>query len=130
MSSGKLYSIIPIYEELLKGTDSLVDWAETQHRKKAFHQIDNEITQRHYATVAEWAVAEQQFKTTAQEEFLGVADSWLVAKALSTEATIVTHERYDANIKKRILIPNACKAFDIPYINTIQLMRKRGARFN
>lgn len=42
---------------------------------------------------------------------------------------MVTHEVYTPNSKKRILIPNVCKEFNIPYINTIDLIRQTGAVF-
>lgn len=129
--TGNLYSIIPIYEEILKGKDELVNWAKEQYRKNVFHSVDDEITQQHYIKIVKWAVSpEQNFKSSAQRTFLDVADSWLIAKALSNKATVVTHEQYSPGSKKRILIPNVCKAFNIPYLNTIELMRNRGALFN
>ncbi len=128
--NGQVDSIYPIYQELTAGEDKLSDWAKERKESGWFMKVDDEPTQLSLARVASWAVDPVNgFKTTAYEEFLDVADSWIVAKAISENATIVTHEIYQANAKKRILIPNACKAFDVPYINTVELIRRTGARF-
>lgn len=57
-----------------------------------------------------------------------VADSWLIAMAKAYQYTIVTHEEYKSDIKRKIPIPNVCRAFDIPYINTFEMLRRLGVR--
>jgi hypothetical protein len=52
------------------------------------------------------------------------ADTWILAFALATDLTVVTHEVFDPNIKKRIPIPNVCLAFDIDYCDTFEMLRR------
>lgn len=126
----KIISIKPIYLELVAGNDDLSQWAKDRKDNGWFIDVDDSETQKNYGAVASWAVdPANSFKQSAYEDFLNVADSWLIARAITDNATIVTHEVYDQNCKKRILIPNACKMFGIPYINTLELIRKTGAVF-
>ncbi len=71
----------------------------------------------------------QSFKQTACEDFFRGADSWLIAKALSTNAIVVTHEKLEPNCIRRVPIPNVCKAFGVTYIDILELVRKTGVRF-
>jgi hypothetical protein len=71
----------------------------------------------------------QGFKQTACEDFFRGADSWLVAKALSTNTVVVTHEKLLPDCIRRVPIPNVCKAFDVKYIDILELIRITGVRF-
>lgn len=71
----------------------------------------------------DWSQNQSQFTEAAKAEFASVADGWLIAYALAKGCAIVTHEQFDPNIRRRIKIPNACRAFDVPYIDTFQMMR-------
>lgn len=125
---GNIASIIPICEELSKGNDELSDWAKQRRGTDWFSPVDDNDTQMNFSGIAQWAMVED-FTDSAKSDFLSVADSWLVAKTKSINATVVTHESFDPNIKRRIKIPNACKAFDVPYINTFDLLHRLGAKF-
>ncbi|MHB1955762.1 MAG: DUF4411 family protein, partial [Sulfobacillus sp.] len=41
---------------------------------------------------------------------------------------LVTHEVYDPNIKKRIPIPNVCRAFGVEHVDTFEMLRRLNAR--
>lgn len=126
-----LVSTKSVYNKLTKGDDELSAWIKERKDSGWFLTEDDEITQKNYQKVAIWATnPENEFRERAYEEFLSVADSWLVAKAITENATIVTHERFQPGSKKRILIPNACKEFNVPYLNTLQLFRSIGATFS
>ncbi|MBK5261046.1 MAG: DUF4411 family protein [Peptostreptococcaceae bacterium] len=130
MEAGIVASIEPVYKEIIKGNDELGDWVKVCQECGCFLSVDDSKTQTKFAEVASWAVdPAQDFKPTAYQEFLQVADSWLIAKAHSTEATVVTLEKFDPQCKKRVLIPNACETFGVEYINTIELIRRIGVKF-
>ncbi len=130
MENDVLASIIPIYDELTAGGDILSEWAIDRKDSGWFLPVEEVETQGQYSVIAAWAVdPAQKFKQTAHEEFLAVGDSWLIAKATAENLIIVTHEKYNAESRKRILIPNVCKAFNIEYIDTVELIRRTGARF-
>ena len=73
----------------------------------------------HKATLAErFGVVDQgnsQFLPEAKEQFAGVADGWVVAYARVHNAIVVTHEGFNADVRKRVPIPNVCRQFDVDY---------------
>lgn len=54
---------------------------------------------------------------------------WLIAKALSTGATVVTHEVLNLEVKRKFIIPNVCEHFQVPYMNTFELLHRLDAKF-
>lgn len=72
--------------------------------------------------------ANEQYTPSAKKEFASSADSWLCAYGLAFGDTIVTLEKYEADIKKRVKIPNICREFGIKYIDLLQFMREIGIR--
>lgn len=121
-------SILPIKEELAKGNDGLTDWVN--EHTTLFADVSDAETQTAFGKIAV-AVASQssQMKTGAVEEFLGCADPWLIAKAMTTGAFVVTHEALNPYIKRKFLIPNICQLFNVPYMNTFELLTKLDAQF-
>ena len=74
-------------------------------------------------------VQQGQFTPAAKAEFAAAADGWIAAYAREIEATVVTLETYDANIKRKVKLPNVCRQFKIDYINTFDLLRRLGVSF-
>lgn len=128
--SGNLISIDRVYEEINKGQDNdqLKIWANNSF-KGFFASTDCTDVFTAYAEVINWAVRQPQYVDAAKTEFASVADSWLIALAKAYNYIIVTHEEYKPDVKKRILIPNVCRAFNIPYINTFEMLRRLNVRF-
>jgi hypothetical protein len=124
----ELASIVSVKDELMKGKDELADWV--RHNANLFHDISDDQTQAAFGQVAA-AIAEQndRMKVGALEEFLGGADPWLIAKAMTTGATVVTHEVLNREAKRKFIIPNVCEIFGVPYMNTFELLNKLEARF-
>ena len=127
---GNLDSIRPIFEEPVKGSDELSQWAKDRKDTGWFLPVDDEQTQQHFVEIASWVVAEP-FKAVAKEEFLAGGDPWLVAKARTLSATVVTHKiLFDPKIKRKVKIPNVCEALGVkPYLDTFDLLKKLGAKF-
>lgn len=125
--SHALCSIDMIRNELEKGNDNLAAWAK--EHKHLFHSCEDLATQQAYGQVANYATPIQDLKPGALNEFLSVADSWLIAKAMATSATIVTHEQHNPNAKRKILIPNICHHFNIRWMDTFELLSDLQARF-
>lgn len=130
LTAKSISSIKPIYTELVSGNDDLAEWIKNYNNHDYFLPVDDEATQEKFAEIANWVYSpDRVFKDTAKDEFLNVADSWLIAKAAAYGLTIVTQERYDANCKKKILIPNVCQTFGVEWIDTIQLLRRLNVKF-
>lgn len=124
----ELASIVSVRDELTKGNDDLAQWAKDN--PAFFHTVSDEKTQAAYIQVAAH-VAEQtgKMKVGALEEFLAGADPWLIAKALCTGATVVTHEVLNHDVKRKFIIPNVCEHFGVRYMNTFELLHNLKARF-
>lgn len=124
-ASGKIASIQLVYKELIDYEDDLSEWA----RQRNFHflPIDDEATQSCFAKVAEFVMNMPNPSQGSKAEFLSGADPWLVAKAMNTGATVVTHEALVPPISKKIKIPNICREFGVPYMGTFDLLEELSA---
>lgn len=120
----KLISIDKIREELKNGNkgDKLSDWI-SNHFHEWFESCADDKVYQCYGKIMDWAQNSDHFNDSAKEEFARSADAWVVAYAKAHNYTVVTHESYDQNIKKRIKIPNVCETFGIPYTNTFTMLR-------
>ena len=69
-------------------------------------------------------------KVGAMEEFLGGADPWLLAKAMTIpDAVVVTHEHLNLQMRRKYSIPNVCEPFGLSCIDTFELLSRTDARF-
>lgn len=127
-NQGHIAFIQLICDELLKGNDRLAEWARERKNSGWFLPNTDTELQEFFPQIAEW-VMKQPFRHTAKLKFLDEADPWLIAKAKVIGATVVTLEAYKPDTKRKVEIPNVCRAFDIPYITTFELLRQRGAIF-
>jgi hypothetical protein len=125
---GTLTSVESVGEELRRGNDELAQWARDH---AALFQPESDIqTQTAFMAIAQYLAAQASLmKAGALEEFLGGADPWLIAKALATGASVVTHERLNMQNRKKFLIPNVCLHFDVPCLDTFELLNRLEARF-
>ena len=74
-----------------------------------------------------WVQAQPQFKPAAKEEFAHEeeADGWVAAYANATEGgVVVTLETFNADVQKRVPLPNVCRAFDIECITPFEMLRR------
>lgn len=126
--AGEVCSIDSIRDELLNGNDVLKEWAK--ERKEVFLSVSDDATQQAFAEIAAHAAEiAKLMKPGVLNEFLAGADPWLIAKAKSSNAIVVTHEIGNPQIKRKILIPNVCDHFKVPYLNTFDLLLKLEAEF-
>lgn len=124
---GIIGSIKSVYDELANNGDELSLWVES--RANHFQPVSDQDTQQNMAIVSQY-VANLRNKTPENiSSFLGGADPWLIAKAIGTRFTIVTHELLVPENSKKIKIPNICQHFNIRYISTYDLLKNLNARF-
>ncbi|WP_237233042.1 DUF4411 family protein [Rothia nasisuis] len=124
--AGSLVSIKPVLDELKEGNDALTEWAK--NRSHFFRDIADATTIQAMGEIADW-VKQQGYWQSAVDEFLGIADYFLVAYAAAHGLTVLTHELPRPESKKRVLIPDVCRAFGVDYVDTFTMMRALGARF-
>lgn len=133
--AGIICSIDRVKEEIKRGKDELTTWACSDFVSH-FQLTDQADTIAAYGDVMKWAYAQPQYMDAAKSEFAEEqnADAWLVSHALAYERmgkgklVIVTQETFDPNIRRKIKIPNACKAFGMEPIDLFRLLRILGVR--
>lgn len=118
--SGNLVSIRPVLDELKEGNDALTEWAKD--RPQFFKDIADLATFQMMGEIADW-VKNQDYRQSAVDEFLRIADYLLVAYAAAHGLTVLTHELPSPDAKKRVKIPDVCNAFGIDYVDTFTMMR-------
>lgn len=126
---GAIVSIERVKDEIDKGKDDLRDWCNN-HFHNAFDRTEDEAVLDAYAKIIQWAHAATQYTDAAKKELAEVenADAWVVAYAKAQGCVVVTHERYDSKIGRRIPIPNICQALGVPYMDTFAMMRQLGMK--
>ena len=112
-----------MYDELgdAGDDDPLKDWAK-QH-KQHFIAPDSRVVTC-YQQVMTWA--KDNYEPPTVSEFQRVADSWIVAHALTNGWVVVAHEKSAPRAKRRIKIPDACAALGVECLNPFMMLRHRG----
>lgn len=122
----KVFSVVHVQDELMKGDDDLVHWVD--ELPKGFF-LRNEDSVADFGEMQRWAAGNAQYTRAAKEQFARVADCWLMAVARTRGFTVVTHERLQPEARSRIPIPNVCKQFSIHYLDTFAMLKAMRARF-
>jgi len=118
-------SIEMIAVELKDGDDVLAEWATK--RPKHFISNDDTTTQGHFGEILQ-LVYSRDYNKGSRDNFLSKADPWLIAKAKTIGATVVTHEARILQGNK-VKVPDICDLFEVPCIGTFDLLRVLKARF-
>ncbi len=123
--AGRLHSIRQVGDELTAGDDELAHWAD--ERGDSFFLQPDAAVLGAAPTVSAW-VMQQGFEPAAVNNFLQVADFWLVAAALAGRHAVVTHEVASPTLR-RIKIPNVCVGLGVEFLSPYQMLRREQARF-
>ena len=128
--SGELISIRNVYDEIASKDDVIFDWL--RDRKHYFGSVDDENTQKNFAAIANYVQKEYSSRKPNNPNiasFLSVADPWLIAKAKTLSATLVTHEVRGGNGSFKPKIPDICDKFGVATIRTNELLRNLQIKF-
>ncbi len=129
---GLVLSIDGVLEEICYGDeDELVAWAKFQMPKTCFASTNDSVVVDWYAQIQLWANSQIQFSNAAKAEFADETDAWVIAYAGAKNLTVVTQEVFNAFIKRKIPIPNVCKAnnFKVPCIDVFTMLTRLGVQF-
>lgn len=127
--NGRLLSIDRVKSEIEQGNDHLADWITNNFHTWCESTGDVDVVDI-YRDIITWVQSQTQFLDEAKATFANVADGWLVAFAKVKGYELITHERYDNLIRKRVPIPNVCREFGVPYLDTFEMLRRLGVRFD
>ena len=127
---GTVPSIDRVKEELLRGGDELADWVSEELGDAGFSETTTAAVAEKYAQMLAWVMAQPQFSDPAKAEFQQVADGWLAAYAKAGGYVVVTLEEFSPDARRRVPLPNVCRAFDVSTITPFEMLRRLGARLN
>lgn len=126
-NEGIITSIDKVYNEIERGKDDLYVWVQQNLPLQFFCSTDNspEVLVN-YQQLIGLSSSNTQFTINAKTEFAQYdeADAQVVAFALSNRLTVVSQEIFNANIKRKILIPNVCHEFNVRHIDTFTFLRE------
>lgn len=128
VEDGRAATIDMVKDELLEGKDDLADWIKDRKDAGWFLTVDDEATQKAMGKVSAY-VTSADFHPPGKAKFMGKADPWLIAKARVIGATLVTYETFAPEAKRKVPIPNVCREFDVPFVNTFDVLNRTAARF-
>ncbi len=124
---GRVRSVDRVKQELVKGHDRLAEWAARDF-VHGFASTDTAEVLAEFRRVIAWVTAQAQFSDAAKQQFASGADGWLVAHAKANGGVAVTQEQLSVDVRRRVPIPNVCKAFAVRYVDTFEMLRELGVR--
>lgn len=124
----RICSIDRVRDELEAGGDDLWHWAK-RLPKGFFEATDDLEVVDWYRQLVRWVRAEPQFLPRAETDFASGADGWLVAFSKARNRVVVTLEEFDPLVRRRVPIPNLCRAFDVECVNISDMLRQLGVEF-
>ena len=121
---GMVYSIKAVKNEILapSKSDELQNWVKSLPDAFWEEHFSSTIS---YGKLMEYAQT-LNVKEIAKQEFaeLDNADAWIIAHAMEHNFVIVTEEKYNPDVKKRIMIPNVAKDHNVETMTLFEFMEK------
>lgn len=129
---GRVRSIDRIRNELLLGRkeEDLVQWVREEVPESFFHDSNGDDVSTAFADVMLWVQRNAQYFDRAKAKFATEADGWLVAYSMLNGTVVVTNEQPRPDSRNRVLLPDVCIQFNVPYNDTFVMLREIGARFD
>ncbi len=124
----RIWTIDWVRRELERGKDELAAWVKNDFDHAIATTDEVDVIQA-FSQVMTWVQGQSQFSDPAKAEFAKSADGWLVAFAAVKGYVVVTQEVAAPDSKRRVPIPNVCQAFNVPFVNTYEMLRELGVRF-
>jgi predicted nucleic acid-binding protein len=109
-----------VYNEITRTEDKLSKWLKQSKIPKL------EITEKVTNCLQEIYDKDPKHETLVDNtKGRSIADPWVIAHAMSENATVVTkEEKVTASNTTKIKIPNVCESMNIKYINDFQMIRE------
>jgi hypothetical protein len=129
---GKIISVDKVQNELYDKNDALEQWCRKNLPVGFFK--DTSVVMTEYAQIIAWASSKfGHYLPQAINEFLDAdeADAFLVAYCLANknDRFVLTQEISEPRRQKKVKIPDVCIAFNVSYVNTIEMFRSLGETF-
>lgn len=125
--AGNIGSIPRVKAELTGSDDPLTDWAKA--RPDSFWIAESAETLVSASLLASWAMSDDlAYTSAAKDEFLASADYMLIAECHASSLPLVTHEKSSPHSKRKIFIPDVCRAHSVQVEDPWQVLRTLGLR--
>lgn len=123
--NDRVRSIDRIKAELLAGQpkEDLVLWVKEEVPSSFFLSTQSKPVIAAYTEIALWVQQSAQYFDRAKAKFATEADGWLVAYSMVHGTTVVTNEQPRPDSRSRVLLPDVCKRFKVPSIDTFTMLR-------
>ena len=125
---GRVLSIDRVRREIRR-PKALVDWV-SRAPSELFVPSAEPLVIAAFTEMVNWVHGNEQFRPEAKTEFARVADGWLAAYARVHNVVVVTQEVFNADVRKRVPLPNVCREFGVDYRDTFEMLRELEARFD
>jgi hypothetical protein len=129
---GRVRSIDRIRSELLLGRkeEDLVQWVTNEVPETFFHDSNSDDVSSAVADVMLWVQRSPQYFDRAKAKFATEADGWLVAYSMVHQTVVVTNEQPRPDSRNRVLLPDVCAQFQVPYRDTFFMLKELGVQFD
>ncbi len=118
-----------ILAELKRYDDALSSWVEDGRDKIFDISSEEEEVQKYFSEIADHVNTHAVYSAAEKARFLSGADPWLIAACKYMDATLVTHEVLVPGNSTKVKIPNVASEFDVNIINTFDMIRSLGGKF-
>lgn len=126
--NGKVSSIIPVRNELLKGKDVLSDWVRDEVPEEFFHPTtDSKVTQT-YSTILKWVATLAHLQSAVPAKFASGADGWLVAFAKVHRLSVCSYEVSSPESRANIKLPDVAKQFGVTCLKPQEMLEHLGVK--
>ena len=119
-----------VKDEIYRNEDQLSIWLKENEDHFLTIEAGDSSVISCYSDIITSIKKNTQYKETAKDEFASIADSWLCAYGMAYGDILVTNEKFEPAIRRRIKIPNICHEFNIDYIGLLEFMRELDIRFD
>lgn len=129
---GRVRSIDRVRAELLSGRseEDLVQWVRNDVPTAFFHDSTAAEVSTAFGEIMLWVQRNPQYFDRAKAKFATEADGWLVAYAMVNGTVVVTNELPRPESRSRVLLPDVCAQFEVPYQGTFSMLRELAVRFD
>lgn len=125
VNSGDVFTSVTVKEEIEKGKDELIEWLKVNAPKSFYLQLEVDVMTQ-YEIVQNWAKSNPIYNPQALNTFANVADAFIIATASAKQMTLVTFEGSNPNSKRRVMIPDVCKAIGVRYCDLNTVLKEMG----
>lgn len=129
---GRVGSIDRVRNELLSGRkeEDLAQWVKNDVPAAFFHDSNAADVSAAYSEIMLWVQRNPQYFDRAKAKFATEADGWVVAYSMVNKTVVVTNEQPRPESRNRVLLPDVCAQFKVPYKDTFPMLRELAVRFD